>query len=62
MSKSGRIACGIIIGISNALIRNYTFYTEAIVYAVLIGNLCSPLLDRIAFSAQGRRLNQRITP
>jgi electron transport complex protein RnfD len=62
MSKSGRIACGIIIGISNALIRNFTFYTEAIVYAVLIGNLCSPLLDRIAFSAQGWRLNKRIVP
>ncbi|MEE9368703.1 MAG: RnfABCDGE type electron transport complex subunit D [Pontiella sp.] len=60
MSKSGKIACGIIIGVSNAMIRNYTFYTEAIVYAVLIGNLCAPLLDRIAFSAQGWNLNRRV--
>ncbi len=59
MSKSGRMACGIIMGVSNALIREFTFYTEAIVYAVLIGNLCAPLLDRISFIAQGRRLNNR---
>lgn len=59
MSKSGKIACGIIIGVSNALIRNYTYYTEAIVYAVLLGNLCSPLLDRIAFEVQGKMLSRR---
>ena len=59
ISKSGKIACGIIIGVSNVLIRNYTYYTEAIVYAVLLGNLCSPLLDRIAFSARGWQLTRR---
>jgi electron transport complex protein RnfD len=59
LSKSGKIACGIIIGVSNALLRNFTYYTEAIVYAVLIGNLCAPLLDRIAFAAQSRRLAGR---
>jgi Na+-translocating ferredoxin:NAD+ oxidoreductase RnfD subunit len=62
MSKSGKIAAGIIIGVSNALIRNFTYYTEAIVYAVLIGNLCSPLLDRIAFTLQGRRLAKYMEP
>ena len=59
ISKSGKIACGILIGVSNALIRNYTYYTEAIVYAVLLGNLCAPLFDRIAFSARGWQLNRR---
>ncbi|VGO19280.1 RnfABCDGE type electron transport complex subunit D [Pontiella sulfatireligans] len=59
MSKSGKLACGVIIGVSNALIRNFTFYTEAIVYTVLLGNLLSPLLDRIAFSTLGRRLQKR---
>ncbi|VGO15298.1 Na(+)-translocating NADH-quinone reductase subunit B [Pontiella desulfatans] len=59
MSKSGQLACGIIIGASNALIRHFTFYTEAIVYAVLLGNLCTPLLDRIAFEVQGRKLAKR---
>lgn len=59
MSKGGQIACGIIIGISNALIRQFTFYTEAIVYAVLIGNLCAPLLDKLAFELRGRVLVNR---
>ena len=59
MSKSGKIACGIIIGVSNALLRHFTYYTEAIVYAVLLGNLFTPLLDRIAFAAQGWRLQRR---
>lgn len=59
MSKSGKIACGIIIGVGNAVIRHYTYYAEAIVYAVLIGNLASPLLDRIAFELQGRKLGNR---
>jgi Na+-translocating ferredoxin:NAD+ oxidoreductase RnfD subunit len=59
ISKGGKIACGIIIGVGNAAIRNYTYYTEAIVYAILLGNLCTPLLDRIAFTLQGRRLARR---
>jgi Na+-translocating ferredoxin:NAD+ oxidoreductase RnfD subunit len=59
MSKSGKWIVGIIIGVSNALIRHYTYYTEAIVFAVLIGNLFTPLLDRIAFSLQGWRLQRR---
>ncbi|MDZ8119794.1 RnfABCDGE type electron transport complex subunit D [Pontiella agarivorans] len=59
MSKSGQIICGIVTGISNALIRQFTFYTEAIVYAVLIGNSCAPLLDKIAFELRGRILMNR---
>ncbi len=59
MSKSAQVTCGLIIGISNALIRQYTFYTEAIVYAVLIGNCCAPLLDKIAFELRGRVLVNR---
>lgn len=59
MSKSGKIICGILIGVSNALIREHTYYTEAIVYAVLLGNLCTPLLDGVAFYARGWRLSKR---
>jgi Na+-translocating ferredoxin:NAD+ oxidoreductase RnfD subunit len=60
MSKSGKIITGILIGVSNALLRHYTYYTEAIVFAVLIGNLFAPLLDRTAFMLQGLRLNKRM--
>ncbi len=61
MSKGGKIGVGILIGVSNAVIRHTTYYTEAIVYAVLLGNLFSPLLDRTAFMLRGRRLNQRLS-
>ncbi len=59
MSNGGKIACGTLIGVSNALIRHFTYYTETIVYAVLLGNLCAPLLDRIAFELKSRRLMRR---
>jgi Na+-translocating ferredoxin:NAD+ oxidoreductase RnfD subunit len=61
MSKSGQIICGLIIGCSNALIREFTFYTEAIVYAVLLGNLLAPLLDHIAFELRGRKLFKQMS-
>ena len=59
MSKGGQIAFGLVVGIGNALLRHYTYYTEAIVYAVLFGNLVSPLLDRVAFALRGRQLSRR---
>jgi Na+-translocating ferredoxin:NAD+ oxidoreductase RnfD subunit len=60
MSQSGKIITGVIVGVSNALLRHYTYYTEAIVFAVLIGNLFAPLLDRLAFMLQGLRLHKRM--
>ena len=45
-SKLGKIIFGLIIGLSNGLIRHETYYTEAMVYAVLIANLFTPFLDR----------------
>ena len=45
-SKLGKIIFGIIIGLSNGLIRHETYYTEAMVYAVLIANLFTPFLGR----------------
>ncbi len=45
-SRNARILFGLIIGLANGLIRTQTYYTEAIVFAVLIANLFTPLLDR----------------
>lgn len=59
MSKSGQVFFGLAVGISNALIRHYTYYTEAIVYAVLIANLLSPFMDRLAFEFRSFQLNRR---
>ncbi len=59
MSKGGKVAVGILIGVSSTVIRHTTYYTEAIVYAILLGNLFAPLFDRLAFSLQGRKLMRR---
>lgn len=59
ISKSGKIITGMVVGCSNALLCHFTYYTEAIVFAVLIGNLFAPMLDRLAFIAQGQRLQRR---
>lgn len=59
MGKGGQVAFGIVVGAANALIRNYTYYTEAVVYAVLLGNLLAPWLDHAAFALRGRQLGRR---
>jgi electron transport complex protein RnfD len=46
-SIRGKIFFGVIIGVANGWIRTGTYYTEAMVFAVLIANLFTPLLDRL---------------
>lgn len=60
MSKIGQTLTGVLVGIITALLQHFTYYTETIVFAVLLGNLFAPLLDRMAFVAQSRRIQRRI--
>jgi Na+-translocating ferredoxin:NAD+ oxidoreductase RnfD subunit len=67
-SRAGRFIGGALAGIINACIRHYTYYSEGIVYSILIMNLLAPTLDRIAFQTRGwlihlrrRRFAQRLT-
>ena len=46
-SIRGKILFGVIIGVANGWIRTATYYTEAMVFAVLIANLFTPILDRL---------------
>ena len=55
-TKSGRIACGLLAGTLNALIRNIGYYPEGVVFAILAANILSPTFDRIAFHLQSRKL------
>jgi Na+-translocating ferredoxin:NAD+ oxidoreductase RnfD subunit len=43
----------------NGCIRHFTFYSEGIVYSVLIMNLLAPSIDRIAFRMRGRLIHRR---
>lgn len=58
-SKSGRLLFGLLAGTTTALLRHFTYYTETVVFAILLANLFTPLLDRLAFHWQGRRLARR---
>ena len=56
LSRSGKLAYGIIIGVATALIRTLTGYVEGVMFAILLGNICAPLIDEIAVRAHLRRL------
>jgi Na+-transporting NADH:ubiquinone oxidoreductase subunit B/electron transport complex protein RnfD len=54
-SMSGaKWAYGAIIGIVTVLIRNLTGYVEGVMFAILLGNICAPLLDEIVIRARMR--------
>jgi Na+-translocating ferredoxin:NAD+ oxidoreductase RnfD subunit len=38
---------GIIIGSVTILIRSFSGYVEGVMFAILLGNICAPLLDEI---------------
>lgn len=59
VSKGGQWAAGCIAGVTNAVIRKYTFYSEGIVFSFLLANLLSPTLDRAAFFLRARILLRR---
>jgi electron transport complex protein RnfD len=59
VSKGGQCMFGIVAGVANAMVRQYTYYSEGIVFAVLFANLLSPTLDRLAFWLKGHTLNRR---
>lgn len=44
-SNRGRILFGVIIGVLVYLIRNFGGYPDAFAFAVLLANLCAPLID-----------------
>ncbi len=58
VTNTGKIIYGIIIGTSTLLIRNLTGYVEGVMFAILLGNICAPLLDEIVFRFRFRRLQR----
>ena len=56
MTDFGKWAYGALIGSATALIRNLTGYVEGVTFAILLGNICAPVLDEIAIRLRIRRL------
>jgi len=47
MSQKGKIILAVLVGLLTVLIRNLTGYNEGVTFAILIGNMFVPLLDRM---------------
>lgn len=58
-SRAGRLIGGVLAGVINACIRHFTFYSEGIVYSILVMNLLAPSIDRAAFRLRGRLIHLR---
>jgi Na(+)-translocating NADH:ubiquinone oxidoreductase B subunit len=59
-TNTGKWLCGIAIGLLVALIRNYTGYTEGMMFALLFGNILSPIIDEVCIGIRLRRLRSEI--
>lgn len=46
ITTPGQILYGVILGLLTALFRQYGNSTESVSYAILLGNLCTPLIDK----------------
>ena len=55
ITNGGKWAYGMIIGVVTLLIRNLTGYVEGVMFAILLGNICAPLLDEIVIRARLRK-------
>jgi len=56
ITNPGKWVYGCIIGLSTLLIRNLTGYVEGVMFAILLGNICAPIIDQVVFQARIRRL------
>ena len=56
ITRLGKWAYGILIGVLTVLIRNLTGYVEGMMFAILLGNIAAPVLDEIVFHFHQRRL------
>ena len=52
---AGKWVYGAIIGITTMLIRSFSGYVEGVTFAILLGNICAPLIDHAVIQAKVRR-------
>jgi Na(+)-translocating NADH:ubiquinone oxidoreductase B subunit len=56
VTNAGKWVYGIIIGSVALLIRHLTGYVEGVMFAILLGNICAPVLDEVVIRLRIRRL------
>ncbi len=55
VTKSGKWTYGILIGIMTLLIRSFSGFVEGVMFAILFGNICAPLIDEVVIRVSMRR-------
>lgn len=55
VTQSGKWAYGILIGTITILIRCFSGYVEGVTFAILLGNICAPLIDEVIIRCRIRR-------
>jgi Na+-translocating ferredoxin:NAD+ oxidoreductase RnfD subunit len=57
-TNSGKWVYGILIGVLVVVIRNFSGWVEGVMFAILLGNLASPLIDEVFIGLRVRRLQR----
>ena len=55
VTTSGKWAYGILIGVVTVLIRNFSGFVEGVMFAILLANIFSPLMDEFVIRSRMRR-------
>ncbi|MFH1006147.1 MAG: RnfABCDGE type electron transport complex subunit D [Candidatus Latescibacterota bacterium] len=56
VTQSAKWAYGILIGVTSMLIRSFSGYVEGVMFAILLGNICAPLMDEAVIRFRVRRI------
>jgi Na+-translocating ferredoxin:NAD+ oxidoreductase RnfD subunit len=57
-TNSGKLVYGMLIGVLVVVIRNFSGWVEGVMFAILLGNLASPLIDEMFIGLRVRRLQR----
>jgi Na+-transporting NADH:ubiquinone oxidoreductase subunit B/electron transport complex protein RnfD len=55
VTQSGKWVYGILIGLVTLLIRSFSGFVEGMMFAILFGNICAPLIDEVIVRSRMRR-------
>ncbi len=55
VTQAGKWTYGIIIGLVTILIRSFSGFVEGMMFAILFGNICAPIIDEVIIRTKMRR-------
>jgi Na+-transporting NADH:ubiquinone oxidoreductase subunit B len=58
VTASGKWFYGLLIGVVTVLIRGFSGFVEGMMFAILFGNICAPLIDEMVIRSRMRRYSR----